>query len=264
MQSTGLKITRLLIVGLGCGWFAVDSPAQAVADPIADGAADAFTLPATDDHLAGSGPLRRYDWFQNLWRKKRSVWAQQVEQDQGALVFLGDSITQGWGDDFGGAFTGIKTANRGISGDTTRGMLLRLDEDVLALNPSGVVMLMGTNDLEEMASAEQVAGKVRLILEALKKHDPQMPIVLCRVFPSSAEKDRPADKIKAINVAVDKVAGDFDQVTVVDTWTLYADENGNATPENFRDLLHLNAAGYAKWAAALRPVLAKLGFGEAG
>ncbi len=256
-----MKIVQLLLLGLCCGVFVVDGYAQAVADPAV---ADAFTLPANDKQLAGSGPLRRYDWFQSLWRKKRSVWAQQVEKDQGALVFLGDSITQGWGDDFGGAFAGIKAANRGISGDTTRGMLLRLDEDVIALRPRGVVMLMGTNDLEEKATANQVADNVRLILDALKKHNPEMPIVLCRVFPSSVEKDRPVDKIKAINVAVDEVARDFGQVTVVDTWTLYADENGNATAENFRDLLHLNAAGYAKWAAVLRPVLAELGFGEAG
>ena len=45
----------------------------------------------------------------------------------------------------------LNVANRGISGDTTRGMLLRLDDDVLSLDPSAVVMLMGTNDLEEQA-----------------------------------------------------------------------------------------------------------------
>ena len=42
-----------------------------------------------------------------------------------------------------------KVANRGISGDTTRGVLIRMEEDVLSLNPSGVVLLIGTNDLEE-------------------------------------------------------------------------------------------------------------------
>ena len=69
-----------------------------------------FTIPASDDGLPGEGPIRRYQWFQNLWEKKRSGWAKQVQQDQGALVFLGDSITQGWGDNFRGHFKGIKTA----------------------------------------------------------------------------------------------------------------------------------------------------------
>src|SRR5690242_5513801 len=107
-------------------------------------------IPATDDGLPGAGPIRRYDWFKKLWAEKRSGWAKQVQRDQHALVFLGDSITQGWGD-VGSSFPGIKTANRGISGDTTRGVLIRLQEDVIALNPRGVVLLIGTNDLEEQA-----------------------------------------------------------------------------------------------------------------
>lgn len=50
------------------------------------------------------------------------------------------------------------------------------------------------------------------------------------------------------------------QVTVVDTWTLFADATGNADKAWFKDLLHLNADGYARWAAALRPIFATLGF----
>ena len=118
-------------------------------------ARDRFTIPATDDGLAGAGPIRRYEWFQQVWRERRSAWARQVDQDQHAVVFLGDSITQGWGGGLGAAFPGIKVANRGISGDTTRGVLLRLQEDVLVLNPAAVVLLIGTNDLEEGATPEE-------------------------------------------------------------------------------------------------------------
>ena len=206
--------------------------------------------------------MRRADWFRPIWNERRRAWAQRVQQDQGALVFLGDSITQGWGDDFHGAFGNVKVANRGISGDTTRGMLIRLDEDVLALQPSCVVMLMGTNDLEEEASPETIVGNVKLILAQLKEHDPKMPIVLCEVFPSSTEKSRPAAKIREINrLLAEAVKGD-PQVTLVDTWTLFANPQGDAKIEEFPDLLHPNAIGYAKWAAALRPILATLGFLE--
>ena len=45
-------------------------------------------LPATDENVPGQGTLRRHGWFQNLWEKRRSAWAKQVQQDQGALVFL--------------------------------------------------------------------------------------------------------------------------------------------------------------------------------
>ncbi len=221
-----------------------------------------FQIPATDDGLPGAGPIRRYDWFRNLWVQKRSAWAKQVEQDQKALVFLGDSITQGWGDDMGGSFSGVKVANRGISGDTTRGVLIRLKEDVLALNPSGVVILIGTNDLEEGAEPEVIAANLKLILADLHRHNPKMPIVLCQVFPSSEAKKRPADKIRKINqLYAAAVKGDA-QVTLIETWPLFADAQGNAKVEEFPDVLHPNKAGYAKWAAALRPILATLGFLE--
>jgi lysophospholipase L1-like esterase len=217
-----------------------------------------FAIPATDEGLPGQGPIRRYDWFQNLWQQRRGDWSKQVDKDQKTIVFLGDSITQGWGEDMGGVF-GSKVANRGISGDTTRGMLIRLEKDVLALNPACVVTLMGTNDLEENATPEMIAGNVRLIVDALKKHNPKMPIVLCLVFPSSEAMRRPADKIREINrLCMAAVKGDR-QVTVLDTWTLFADASGNAQAAEFPDLLHPNAAGYKKWESALRPVLETLG-----
>ncbi len=52
------------------------------------------------------------------------------------------------------------------------------------------------------------------------------------------------------------------QVTVVDTWTLFAGEDGDANQADFKDKLHINLNGYKKWAAALRPVFATLGFLE--
>src|SRR5258708_4369930 len=104
--------------------------------PASQAADNKFEIPATDDGLPGAGPLRRADWFRKLWAERRTAWSERVQQDQHAVVFLGDSITQGWGDDIGGAFAGMKVANRGIGGDTTRGVLIRLQEDLLSLNPS--------------------------------------------------------------------------------------------------------------------------------
>ncbi len=219
-------------------------------------------IPDKDDGLPGAGPIRRQDWFRGLWNQRRTEWAKRVPQDQKALVFVGDSITHGWGDDFGGSFPEVKVANRGIGGDTTRGMLIRLKEDVLALNPSGVVLLMGTNDLEENADPETITGNLKLIIAELKKYDPKMPVILCQVFPSSETKKRPADKIKQLNkLYAAAVKGDA-QVTLVETWPLFANEQGDAKEAEFPDLLHPNKLGYAKWAAALRPILATLDFLE--
>ncbi len=229
------------------------------AAPAAAAVPSRFQIPATDDGLPGAGPIRRFEWFQKLWNDRRSAWAGRIERDQGAIVFLGDSITQGWGDNMGSMFPGVKVANRGISGDTTRGVLIRLQEDVLALNPRGVVLLIGTNDLEEGAIPETTAGNLALILAALRQHSATMPVILCNVFPSSPTKKRPVDQIRAINRLYFATIKDQPQVTLLDTFALFANGQGEAKPEEFPDLLHPNAIGYAKWESALRPVLESTG-----
>jgi lysophospholipase L1-like esterase len=233
-------------------------PPAAAQPPARPPSADTFAIPPTDEGLPGVGPIRRYDWFQKVWRERRALWAARRDQDKGAVVFLGDSITQGWKEGLPLAFSGVKVANRGIDGDTTRGVLLRLDADVLAIAPAAVVILIGTNDLEEGATPEMAVGNLRLLLASLKQHNPRMPILLCQVFPSSATMKRPAEQIKALNALYLAAVKNDPQVTPVDTWRLFADANGDAPAAEFPDLLHPNAAGYAKWAAALRPLFATL------
>lgn len=247
-----LSLAILVALKLGC-LLPIASPTTAQAET------KYLEIPASDAGLLGGGPIRRYDWFRKLWKEKRTGWATRIKQDQEGLVFFGDSITQGWGDDFKGLFPGVKAINRGISGDTTRGMLVRLFGDVLVLNPTGVVLLMGTNDLEEGAAPKVIATNVRLILNQLKDHDPDMPVILCKVFPSSIGAKRPARKIKEINKLLAEVGMEHPQVTVLDTWTLFANADGNAKKEEFPDFLHPNDAGYAKWKSALWPILATQG-----
>jgi lysophospholipase L1-like esterase len=250
--------TFLLLLGL---LFAFDNPSWAQEVASKASSVDSLELPTDVEKQIGVGPLRQADWFQGLWKSRRTDFAKAKDADQGALVLYGDSITQGW-PDLKAAFPGVKVANRGISGDTTRGMLIRLQGDVIALNPKGVVLLMGTNDIEENASPETIAQNVTSVVAELKKHNPDMPIVLCLILPSSETKSRPTATIQATNKLLLRAVRGDKQITVLDTFSLYKNEVGDATPELFPDLLHLNPQGYAVWAAALRPVLATLGFME--
>ncbi|MCF3650670.1 GDSL-type esterase/lipase family protein [Synoicihabitans lomoniglobus] len=219
-----------------------------------------LALPMYDDGLPGKGSLRRHTWFQRLWHGRRTDWARQVEADQGALVFFGDSITQGWEKTMAADFAGVKIANRGISGDTTRGLLMRLELDVLALNPSGVVLLIGTNDIEEVMRNDAITNNVVELVERIKAHDADTPIILCQVFPSSPKKARGPEYITDLNARYRAAFRGDPQVIILDTWTLFANAEGNAVLEEMPDLLHPNAIGYAKWRAALWPILATLGF----
>ncbi|MHA3775570.1 GDSL-type esterase/lipase family protein [Verrucomicrobiota bacterium sgz303538] len=216
-----------------------------------------FDQPPTN-LFPGDGPVQPGIWFRALWKQRRSDWAKSKDADQGAVVFLGDSITQGW-NTLAKDFPDLKVANRGISGDTTRGVLFRLKEDVLDVKPRAVVLLIGTNDLGLGASPDVAAQNIRTILTNLRNSDRKLPVIVCKVMPSDPSKTRPADKIQRLNALVDQLV-DADPLFVrVDTYNIFANEQGNAKKEEFPDLLHPNATGYAKWAEALRPVFEKLG-----
>ena len=66
---------------------------------------DPLKIPDSDEGLPGAGPLRRSDWFRGVWRSRRGSWLKKTAAQKNSVVFLGDSITQGWRDDFGGALT---------------------------------------------------------------------------------------------------------------------------------------------------------------
>jgi 6-phosphogluconolactonase len=210
-----------------------------------------------DAEFPGVGPIQKAPWFQSLWTNRRLDWWKNRENDKGAVVFLGDSITQGWGT-LAKDFPTIKVANRGISGDTSRGVLQRLKEDVLDIEPAAVVLLIGTNDIGLNGTPEEVAENTRLILQAIKSRYPRIPVIVCRVMPSTEKLARPADKIQKLNALVDEIVKQDPQFVRCDTWSIFADGTGSAKKEEFPDLLHPNEAGYAKWTAALKPIFEKL------
>ena len=130
-----LSLALSLIVGL------VLTPTDSViakTAPTAEKPA-AKATPIYDASVPGVGPIRNEPWFVKTWNDRRAHFAEEKTRQQHAIVFFGDSITQGWSDDFRGKFPGLNAANRGISGDTSRGLLARVDEDVLALDPSALL-----------------------------------------------------------------------------------------------------------------------------
>lgn len=223
---------------------------------------DPLRIPDTDEGLPGVGPLRRTEWFRGVWRSRRSSWLSQTEAQKNSIVFLGDSITQGWSDDFRGFFGDLKAINRGISGDTSRGLLLRLPEDVLALNPKAVVIMIGANDLAEKAKGETVFSNVKLIVKRLKEHSPTMPIIVCETFPCAPDDYRPVAEIQKINALYTKAWERDPQVTIAKTYELFAGTDGASLPKLLPDRVHPNTAGYAVWSNALHPVFSRLGLGD--
>ena len=218
---------------------------------------DVSQYPANPAVLPGKGPASKWSGLPKVWAQREAQFAQTAGEDQGAVVFLGDSITQGW-KSLARDFPGIKTANRGISGDTTRGVLYRLDANVLSLHPRAIVLLIGTNDIGAGADPSDVADNIKAIVRAIRREYPDLPVIVCEVMPSSEKQHRPASKIEKVNALIVKEMRHKRHVFVCDTWSIYADASGDCPRDEFPDLLHPNAVGYAKWTATLDPIFAKL------
>lgn len=206
----------------------------------------------------GQGPIRVFPW---MTENRNYFWTRQAK-DQGAIVFVGDSLTGNWKlGDMKTAFPDLVVANRGIGGDVSRGVLFRLKEDVLSLNPQAIVLLIGTNDLSAKAPAQDIADNVSLIIEQARETNKDLPIVLCLVPPRASESSPiDASKLTDLNERLKSVAGNHKNVVVLDLYTALATSEGTPESKYFsKDQLHLSAAGYQKWAEIITPVFASLG-----
>jgi lysophospholipase L1-like esterase len=218
---------------------------------------DVSTYPTNSALLPGKGPASKWSGLPKVWAARHAEWAKTAASDHGAVVFLGDSITEIW-KTLPQDFPDLKVANRGISGDTTRGVLYRLDADVFSLNPRAIVLLIGTNDIGAGADPRDISWNIKEILKRIRKKYPKIPVIVCEVMPSSEEKHRPATTIEKLNALIKKDVKHKSNVCLCDTWSIYAQPDGDCPVDEFPDLLHPNAAGYAKWTAALKPIFAKL------
>lgn len=169
----------------------------------------------------------------------------------GDIVFIGDSITEQaeWIE----MFPGLPIRNRGISADTTTGVLDRI-EQITAIKPAAVFLLIGTNDVTVKVKDSEILANIEEILKKLRAAAPECQIYVTGILP---RKKKRAAHLKALNVAIVAVAGRYG-ATSVDLWPVLTDANGAIRPEFSNDALHLSGAGYQLWAGALKaaaPVL---------
>jgi lysophospholipase L1-like esterase len=183
------------------------------------------------------------------------------------VVFLGDSITDGW--DLGKAFPGKPYVNRGIGAQVTAQMLLRFQQDVVALRPAAVVILGGTNDVSgffQVETPETILANITAMADIADSRG--IRVVLCALLPVNdygenrgyMTKERPPATLRAVNDALRKLAT-ARSYAFADYAAPLADTRGMLTNAYTGDGLHPNAAGYARMApvvhAAIAEVLAK-------
>lgn len=210
--------------------------------------------PGRADDWPGRGVVRLFEW---MAEQRKQFWRERAHK-QHSIVFAGDSLTANWRD-MPGDF-GPRVANRGIGGDVSRGLLFRFREDILALNPQAVVILIGTNDLTARQRAADTLSNIDAMLQLRNTLRASSPVILCTVPPSASAR-APVDAMQRarLNDGLHELAARHDGVVVVDLFKAVAAADGSPIPEFFKsDLLHLSSRGYAQWRDLLLPALRDL------
>ena len=179
---------------------------------------------------------------------------------------MGDSITDFWRNP-DGLFAGkpvldkyfghLKVANFGIAGDTTQGVLYRLQHgEGQGFRPKAVMLMIGTNNTGRNTAAEIAEGIGAVVLE-LQKDFPEAKILLLAVFPRSTPNDPVRGTIAKINSIISRLH-DGDRVHYLDIGSKFLDAGGNIPEDVMSDALHPSTKGYEIWAEAVKKPLADL------
>lgn len=189
---------------------------------------------------------------------QRATLFEALPTSKSDIIFLGNSITNGgeWAE----LLRNPHAKNRGISGDTTQGVLDRLST-VTKGKPSKIFLLIGTNDLSRGKSVDEVAKNVEKIVERVKRESPATKLYVQSVFPVNPKfnkflghMNRQKD-IAVLNAKIKAVAARHG-VKYIDVYkALVTPSTDVMNPEYTNDGLHLLGKGYLKWVEVLKPYL---------
>jgi lysophospholipase L1-like esterase len=245
----GITITRMILKCMMTAAFAVSLTFAQAQAPAADAPVDAAKLKTDLDRA--NRTLQDWPNLKRYHDANATVAAPAPGEER--VVFMGDSITDGWGKKYGQFFPGKPYINRGISGQTTPQMLIRFRPDVIALQPKVVVILAGTNDIAGNTgpmSVDEITGNLASMAELARAHG--VRVVLASVLPVHNYTPQSAltyplrspDQIRAINRWLQGYCAANGHV-YLDYFSAMIDDQGALRRELAEDGLHPGPAGYA-------------------
>ncbi|MCE2826848.1 MAG: GDSL-type esterase/lipase family protein [Verrucomicrobium sp.] len=219
------------------------------------GLASAFAHSATD-------PVPRTD---KGWVDRQASFNAKVASmgSKAQLLFIGDSITQGWEGEgkevWARHYAHRNAINLGIGGDRTQHVLWRLDNGNLdGLKPKAAVVMIGTNNSNgEDNTPEQIVDGVRAIVAKLRTKLPETQVLLVAIFPRSENFGAQRGKLAQINQALRRVADDK-SVFWADFGHKFLNDDGTMPRELMPDYLHLSKKGYQIWADSIEAQVARM------
>jgi len=201
------------------------------------------------------------DWANlNRFKEENSeIGLPRTNEDR--VIFMGNSITQGWKEQVPEFFDNLNYVNRGIGGQTTPQMLIRFRQDVIKLYPKVVVILAGTNDIAGNtgpSTLKMIEDNIYSMAELAKAHN--IEVVLCSVLPvfdypwqTGLE---PAKKIIELNARIKKYV-DTHGIVYADYFTEMVDAQNGLKSEYTNDGVHPTKAGYEVMAPIAEKAIAR-------
>ena len=173
------------------------------------------------------------------------------------VVFMGNSIIEGWLSIRPEFFKNKPYVNRGISGQTTPQMLVRFRQDVIHLKPSTVVLLAGINDIAENtgpSTIEMIANNIISMAELAKAN--QIKVIICSVLPANhfpwRQSIKPAEKVRKLNALLQSYSYE-NKLAYVDYYSAMVNDSHGLKKELGEDGIHPNKNGYL----IMEPILEK-------
>jgi lysophospholipase L1-like esterase len=194
---------------------------------------------------------------------RHDAFVEIAKQGNIDLLLHGDSITDWWVQNdankavFEKYFGAIRTANFGIAGDTTQGVLWGLQNgEGQGFQPKAVMVMIGTNNGAN--TAPEVAEGIGAVVLEMRRNFPSAKILLLGIFPRSVPGDPVREKIAEVNTIIAQL-DDQKHVFFMDIGAKFLDEKGYFLADSFRpDNLHPQARGYEIWGEAVKDKLAEL------
>ena len=210
-------------------------------------------------HSAVSPAPRDGDW----WTKRHASFNKRVAEGNVDLIFIGDSITHAW-ENAGKAvwakhFAKSNAVNLGISGDRTQHVLWRLDNgNVKNISPKVAVVMIGTNNSGEgRNTAEEMIDGVTAVVDKLHAKLPKTKVLLLDIFPRGQRINAQRGKILQVNQVLSRL-DKRPNVTFLRIGQKFVSADGSIAKDIMPDFLLLTPKGYAIWAEAIEPTLARL------
>ena len=204
---------------------------------------------------------RALNYFEIYYNEHvESYRVQNANLSKGQIVFLGDSITDLYHLDDYYADLDKACYNRGIGGDTTSGVINRLQVSLYDIEPSEIVLMIGINDINGGKSNEEVIKNYKFILDDIKTHLPSTKVFTMSILPMddrmSGAVNVPAqnERVMEVNTSISQMASEH-SYTYVDLFSMMKDENNKLISSYTDDGIHPNASGYQVWTNLLKPLL---------